>query len=154
VSTSREAVLGILSDGKPRASREMIEITKMSKKTIENVLRRLWEKEALLRTDKAIHQFSRNFKGRSGMRQNMRNFHLYVLRPDDLETYNFQGISFVKFDAKYLDVRGGVGDVSKAKVILNFLKENGDKAFYTTEIVVALNEHGQTKRCDHKHSKI
>jgi len=29
VSTSREAVLGILSDGKPRASRELVEITRI-----------------------------------------------------------------------------------------------------------------------------
>jgi len=142
VLTSREAVLGILSDRKPRASRELIEITKMSEKTIENVLRRLWEEEILLRTDKAIHKFSRNFKGRSGMRQNMRNFHLYVLNPDGLDTYSYQGVSFVKFDAKYLDVRGGMGGVSKAKVILNFLKDNREKAFYTTEIVDALKDRG------------
>ncbi len=72
----------------------------------------------------------------------MRNFHLYVLNPGDLETYNYQGISFVRFDAKYLDVRGGIGEVSKAKVILNFLKDNGGKAFYTTEIVEVLKDQG------------
>ncbi len=73
MSTSREAVLEVLSDGKPRASRELVEITGLSAKAIENVLRRLWEEGVVLRTSEAIHQFSRNFKARA------RNFKLCTL---------------------------------------------------------------------------
>ena len=42
---------------------------------------------------------------------------------------------------KYLDARGG-GTVSKAQQILDYIQENQDKAFYSTEIAEALKEKG------------
>ena len=72
----------------------------------------------------------------------MRNFYLYMLRPKVGEKFVSQGNVFVKFDRKHLDKRGWRGRKSKASRILDFLKENWDKAFYTTEIAGALRDYG------------
>jgi len=54
------------------------------------------------------------------------------------------GHRFVHFSSEYSDKRGNRGSKSKAQLILNFLKENSDRAFYSTEIFNALKEKGVT----------
>jgi hypothetical protein len=51
------------------------------------------------------------------------------------------GREFVKYAKEHLDVRGG-GKVSKAQRILNFIEENRDRAFFSTEIASALKKYG------------
>jgi len=48
---------------------------------------------------------------------------------------------FVAFSEEFLDPRGG-GGVSKSQRIMEFLEDNGDKAFFSRDVVDALEEHG------------
>ncbi|MEP0825637.1 MAG: hypothetical protein HRF40_09135, partial [Nitrososphaera sp.] len=54
------------------------------------------------------------------------------------------GHTFVQFSPEYSDKRGNRGSKSKAQLVLNFLKEHSDRAFYSTEIFNALKEKGVT----------
>ena len=49
------------------------------------------------------------------------------------------------YSKEHLDPRGG-GSVSKARRVLDFLRENGDRAFFSVDIVEALAEHGVLAR--------
>jgi hypothetical protein len=52
-----------------------------------------------------------------------------------------EGRRFVPYSEEYLDPRGG-GSVSKAKRVLDFLRENQSKAFYTTDVAESLKDEG------------
>ena len=70
-----------------------------------------------------------------------RPYHIYLLRPENTDSLLIDGQEFVKFDIKYMDVRGG-GKYSKAKKVLDFLKEHEDRAWFTTEVAEALKGEG------------
>lgn len=58
---TERAILTILSDGKPRALREIVEESRLSNKAVGSALRRLWRSESILRTEKTLKEteFSR-----------------------------------------------------------------------------------------------
>ncbi len=79
-------------------------------------------------------------------------FHLYIINDQAGQgeeniggetTIIIDGHRFVKFHPEY-SKRGNRGSKSKAQRVLNFLKDNLDRAFYSTEIFNALKEKGVT----------
>ncbi|MEP0823849.1 MAG: hypothetical protein HRF40_00025, partial [Nitrososphaera sp.] len=150
-----KAVLTALADGKPKSARDIINATGIDEKTISHLLSNLWRKRLILRTDKPLFEYSKQFKGRVGFKSNTRMFHIYIINDQtgqggeeraDKETTPIviDGHRFVRFSPEYSDKRGNRGNKSKAQLILNFLKQHSDKAFYSTEIFNALKEKGVT----------
>ncbi len=119
----------------------MIDETGFSYSSVGSALNRLWTKGLLLRTEEPIHRFARRFRGRAGVGQNVRSFYLYVLAPNGKEEVFLEGRKFVKREDEYVDRRGTRVD-SKSQLILEFIKENSDHSFYSTEIVEALKDRG------------
>ncbi|MEP0824872.1 MAG: hypothetical protein HRF40_05250 [Nitrososphaera sp.] len=150
-----KAVLTALADGKPKSARDIINATGIDEKTISHLLSNLWRKQLILRTDKPLFEYSKQFKGRAGFKSNTRMFHLYIINDQtgqggeeraDKETTPIviDDHRFVQFSSEYSDKRGNRGSKSKAQLVLNFLKQHSDKAFYSTEIFNALKEKGVT----------
>lgn len=138
---SQRLILASLSDGKPRSSRWIIKQTGLSGPAVWNALKRCWQGGLLLRTKESIYESKRVFKGRAGVGRVMRPYHLYVLRPEGVDSLRLDGHEFVKYHRKYLDVRGG-GKRSKAQAILDFLKKNRDRAWFSKEIAGSLKDVG------------
>lgn len=141
MKSSRETILAMLADGKPKSHRDVVKETGLSQPAVWTTLLRLWKEGAVLRTDEPICESEKVFRGRAGIVRIMRPYHLYLLKRDGVERLSRDGHKFVGFSPKYLDVRGG-GKKSKAKIVLNFLKKNRSKAWFSTEIVDALKDKG------------
>ena len=62
-----------------------------------------------------------------------------------MEEVVVDGRQYVGFSREHLDPRGG-GGVSKARRILDFLREKGDRAFFSRDLVDALGEFGVKAR--------
>ena len=107
MARSRDLVLAALADHKPKSLREVVEVTGLSQGAAYNVLADCWRKGLLLRTKEPIYEFERRFKGRAGISQTTRPYHLYLLRPDGRDHLRLNGHEFVKYAKKHLDVRGG-----------------------------------------------
>jgi len=142
---TQELVLATLSCGDPRSCREVMEETGLNRAQVYNALYRCWRTGLVLRTRDAIYERERVFKGRAGVRQNTRPYHLYILKPEGRESVEVEGRIFVGYARGHLDPRGG-GGVSKAQRILSFLREHGDEAFFSQDIVEALKEYGVKPR--------
>lgn len=134
---TEQAILTVLSDGKPRSHRELVRATRLTEKSVGGALYRLWRSGAALRTEKSIYEALRTFKGRSGIRKNTRAYHLYLYVPMRSSAMA-NGTRFVK----YVDKHIGNSEVSKAALIRDFLRENSDRAFYSTEVAKALKGKG------------
>lgn len=150
-----KAVLTALADGKLKSARDIMNATGIDEKTISHLLSNLWRKRLILRTDKPLFEYSKQFKGRAGFKSNTRMFHLYIIndqtgqggeeRADKVTTHIvIDGHRFVQFSPEYSDKRGNRGSKSKAQLVLNFLQQHSKKAFYSTEIFNALKEKGVT----------
>lgn len=140
-ASSQNVVLGLLADGKPKSHRDIVRATGWSESAVWQALRRAWEKQLILRTKKPLYEPEKLFKGRAGIRRNLRAYHLYILRPKDVNRLQNDGNEYASFSKRYLDVRGG-GARSKAGIIQAFLERNFGKAFYSTQIVEALTDEG------------
>lgn len=137
---TKRRILGLLADGKPSSSREIIEESNLSKKAVECSLYRLWREYLILRSDKPKMETQRIFKGRGGISRNLRKYHLYVLKPEEADTLRFQEMRFVKYDGENFEKTKP--EQSKSKVILEFLERNKDKAFFSKDIAEALKHEG------------
>lgn len=140
IGPAQKKVLTVLSDGKPRSHREIVKKGGLSYKSVGHALRRLWEKELIFRTEEPIRERNSIFKGRAGKTSNLRSYRLYVLCQKRVDSLHIQGVRFVKYDKKYLDKRAF--GKSKAKMVLEFLKKNQDRAFFSTEVAEALKDKG------------
>ena len=60
------------------------------------------------------------------MSNTTRPYHLYVLRPEGVDSLVIGGRRFVKYTDEYLDVRVG-RKRSKAKLVLEYLREHRDR---------------------------
>jgi len=134
---SRDKVFAVLGDGRPKTHRMIAKMTGLSDSALWSALNYYWKGGFILRTEKPIREYSRFFRGRAGMKGTVRSYYLYLLRPGEAESVVLEGRWFVAYSEKYLDKRGARGE-SKAKAILRLLKENRDRAFYSTEIAEAL----------------
>ena len=139
--SSQNRVLAVLGDGRPKCSRDVARMTGLSRGAAVNALRRLWMRALILRTKLPVFEEERVFKGRAGVSRNTRPYHLYVFRPDSGGSVRVDGYEFVKYDRKYLDVRGG-GKRSKAETILEFLERNRDRAWFSKEVAMSLEKEG------------
>lgn len=139
--SSRRKILGVLGEGKPLSSREVIRLMGLSDAAVYNCLRRCWKNGMVLRTKEPIYESERVFKGRAGVSRTTRPYHLYVLKPDGRNSLHLHGQEFVEYDKEYLDARGG-GEKSKAQMVLDFLKENSSEAWFSTQVAEALEDKG------------
>jgi len=64
------------------------------------------------------------------------------LRPGDTNLLNLEGKTFVFYSKEYADRRGSVDRKSKSMIVLDFIKANNDKAFYSKELVEILKVNG------------
>jgi hypothetical protein len=133
-------VLAVFSDGKPHSHKAVVKQSGLGYRSVEAVLRRLWELGVLLRTEESIKEHQEIFRGKAGFSRNLRMYHLYVLCPDDAQTLFYEGRRFSRFDEKRSKSQH-LGK-SKAQRILDFLKKNNDRAFYSKEVANALKDKG------------
>ena len=133
---TRNGLLSLMSDGKPRSMREVSERLGVTARAAESVCPRYWKAGPLLRSEKALHESCKVFAGRAGTSYNNRNFYLYLLGNGDEEAVA-EEIRFLSHSNTPRTVRP-----NKAQLVLDFLRENGNRAFYTTEIAARLKESG------------
>jgi hypothetical protein len=138
---SRELVLSALGDLKPHSNREVVKATGLSQSSVYNCLALCWKRGLVLRTAEPIYQHERIFKGRAGMTQTTRPYHLYLLKPEEKDSLTVEGRRFVSYAPEFLDARGG-RKVSKAQRILDYIQDHRDAAFFSTEIAEELKEYG------------
>lgn len=142
----RDDIIAAFSDGKPKSNREIVEATEFTKSSIWRALYDYWKAGLLLRSERPIIEAVRFFGGRAGMKHNTRVYYLYIPKPKGKATVQIAGQKFMGYAKKYLD-RRGTKVKSKAKLILEFLRQNRGKAFYSTEIASALRNNG-IEPCD------
>jgi len=135
---TQKKLLNTLSDGSPRTLKQLVNETGIGSKAVGNSLLRLWKAGYILRTEKPSMKPDRVFKGRAGVSTHLRKYHFYVLRPRGTDMLHVQGMRFVGF----VEPIKSEERVSKAKIVLDFLKENSDRSFYSKEIAEALKEKG------------
>ena len=140
-TSSRNSVLGVLADGKPKSHRDVLTATDLTESGVWQALRRAWENDLVLRTKKPLYEPEKLFKGRAGIRRNLRSYHLYMLKPKGVDRLQLKGQEYVSYSKRYLDVRGG-GARSKARIIQEFLQKNREKAFFSTQLAKALKDEG------------
>jgi len=129
-------VLACFSDGRSHSHREVVKLTGLGHGAVWACLRRCWHKGLILRAEKPIRETCRVLKGRLGVRINLRSYYLYLLKPKE-ETRSHVEVDGVKF-VEHQALRGGRHPKSKARLILEFLKEHRDRAFFSKDIVDAL----------------
>ena len=102
---SRELVLAALGDHKPWSCRRVVEVTGLNRRAAYAALFRCWKQGLVLRTAEPLYEHERVFKGRGGISQNTRPYHLYLLKPENVDQAVFEGHRFVSYDEKFLDPR-------------------------------------------------
>lgn len=133
-------VLEVLSDGKPKSSAEIAELTGLGSNAVWAALRRYWHKNLVLRSRAPLRESLRSFKGRAGIRRNLRSFYLYTLKTENVNSLVLDGVEFISYGTSEDYSDNGV--YSKASLILRFLKDNAQRAFFTTDVVKALKDKG------------
>ncbi|MBS7626889.1 hypothetical protein KEJ51_07650 [Candidatus Bathyarchaeota archaeon] len=119
---------------------EIAKATGLGSDSVWSALRRCWRKGLILRAKRVIRERLRAFKGRAGIRSNLRSYYLYVLKPKGVGSLTVDGVKFVNYEEHYLDKRSRVA--SKASLLLNFLKRNRDRAYFSKELAEALKDRG------------
>jgi len=127
-----------LSDGVPRSFREIVRLTGLGERVVEGALSRLWRSGLVLRSEVPFRERSRVFRGRAGVSSTTRSYYLYVIRPGDVDSLRIDGVLFVKYDEGRFRRRGK----SKARIILDFLREHSDQAFYSSQLARLLKDQG------------
>ena len=130
-----------MANGVPKTIREGSMETGLSRSQMYNSLALCWRRGLVLRTASPVYGRERVFKGRGGSSLHTRPFHLYLLRPEGVDEVNVGGRRFVGYADEHLDPRGG-GRISKARRVLGFLREHGEEAFFSTDVVESLKEYG------------
>jgi len=137
-------VLETLCDGKPKSSADVVMLTGLEPNAVWAALRRYWHKNLILRSRIPLREPLRTFKGRAGVRRNLRSYHLYTLKPENVGSLALGDIQFVGYEASKFCSSNGV---SKASLILGFLRDNAHRAYFATEITTTLSDKG-VKQCD------
>ena len=130
-------VLQFLSSKKAASLREVADGVGERCDLVGHCLRRLWKKEVILRTREPVFRFENCHKDRAGLVGHTRAVNYYVLNDGDA------GAVYVKYDERMKDGRSK-GIVSKSRLVLDFLKKNEDRAFYSVDIVKEL----KIRSCD------
>jgi hypothetical protein len=82
---TKDSLLNLMSDGKPRSTREVTERLGITDSAAESACCRYWKAGLLLRSEKPLHTANRVFAGRAGTSCNTRSFYLFVLGNGDDE---------------------------------------------------------------------
>lgn len=135
-------IIAVLSDGKPRSSKDVDRALRLGRDSVESALGRMWRSGRVLRTAEPKMGNDKVFHGRSGMVSNQRQYHCYLLGPVGVDSTFFQGQEFVAYSKKYLDKRGALNGRSKAECIREFIRRNRCRAFFSKELVEALKDKG------------
>jgi hypothetical protein len=133
---SRDRLLCLLADGKPRCTREVREELRLTKKAAESVCRTYWKTGLLLRSEKPLLERNGSFAGRAGTSYNTRHYHLYLLdkRHDETAIDDIRFLSFARTPK--------IRRENKSQLIMQFLRDNPDRAFYTSQIVERIKDKG------------
>jgi len=140
MSTTRR-VLGLLADGVPRGIAEIAKVLGLGNRAVEGACYRGWKNGLFLRSRDQVYGKLTRFRGRSGNVTNNRGFYRYLIRVDGQDSARVGGVEFVPYGEEYLSPKIPKGE-SKSKRIIRFLMENGDRAWYSTEIVERLTDDG------------
>jgi hypothetical protein len=81
-------------------------------------LKQCWRKGVILRSERPLREPYRAFKGRVGVRRNLRSYHLYVKAPERKSMLIIDGLRFVGFEE---GKPSGKHQVSKARLIFGLL---------------------------------
>lgn len=139
--SARVKILALLSDGQSWSHREIVKESGLNNSSAGVALYRGWKSCLFLRTAKPFTESVKVFKGRAGTSRTMRPYHLYLLKPEGVDSLHLDGVDFMSYDEQYLDARGG-GSKSKASRVLEFLEANRERAWFSVEIAETLKEHG------------
>ena len=137
-AATQEKIVCALSDGKPKSAKELTLKLRLNSDIVESALRRMWHNFSVLRSAKPIVCYDKTFRGRSGMVSNVRQYYNYLLVSEDIKSVFLVGQEYVAYSEKYADRRGGVGEVSKAHCVREFLYQNRDRAYFSKSVVEAL----------------
>jgi DNA-binding Lrp family transcriptional regulator len=132
-------ILEALSDGKPKSSAEIARSTGLESDAVWAALRRYWQASLILRSTRPLREQHYAFKGRKGITRNLRAYHLYMLKPrniDSLVSGNIKFVSYRSWNHSNSKIK------SKASSIFDFLKINSHRAYFATEIVEILSKNG------------
>jgi len=140
--TTMTKIMEVLSDGQPKSSAQISELTGIKPNAVWAALRRYWHQNLILRSKVTFREPLHKFKGRAGIRRNLRSYHLYLLKPRNIDSLVLKGINFVSYDCKVRGCCSTNDGNSKASLILRFISENSHRAYFTTEIVKALSYAG------------
>jgi len=121
----------LVSNG-PASLRDIYEALDESPSSVGCCLRRLWKRDFVLRTRQPAFEFETCHKGRAGIVGHTRAVNHYVVNDGREIPCRFVSYDERKKDGRSRDVE------SKASKILNFLRENKDKAFYSKDITKEL----------------
>jgi len=125
-------VLRFLEDG-PLSLRDLVvRVGDRDAESVYSCLKRLWRRGLVVRTRRPVFLRNAVRRGAAGVVFNTRAVNYYALSGDPRADSRF-----VSFDGRPVDGRNK-GVKSKARMILEFLEENKDKAFYSVDIVKAL----------------
>lgn len=141
----REKLLATLSADTPRSAKEIVKATRLDKKKVWDGLAYWWERGLLLRSETPNYEVAEVFKGRRGYRKNTRAYYLYLLKTGEKESAQIKGRKFVAFKEEHRDARGARG-ASKAQLIVNYLSEHSERAFFSSDIAQALADRGVKPR--------
>ena len=132
---TEDKILGCLVDGLPRSAYQIGLETGIEAQALWSCLGRCWKKGLVLRSEKPIIEKVKVFRGRTGLKEINKTYYLYIY--NSFKNQNevvINGVRFVSWDEKYLNKRRPKPE-NKARLILKFLSENQDKAFYSKEIL-------------------
>jgi len=125
--TSMKGVLDASHDGKPKSHRAIVKASMFSSSSAYNSIFACWKRGLILHTKKPIYEFERIFKGRAGMSKITRPYHLYVLRPEGVDSLVIGGLElhwailgkdfdWQKFHATFCDVMlNGLENIKKGE---------------------------------------
>jgi DNA-binding MarR family transcriptional regulator len=124
-------VYNFLSSNGPASLRKVADGVDEKSDLVGHCLRRLWKKELILRTREPVFRFENCHNGRAGLVGHTRAVNRYVLNDGEA------GAIYVKYNERMKDGRSK-GIVSKSQLVLDFLRKNKDRAFYSVDIVKEL----------------
>ena len=139
-ATTWAKIAEVLKDGVPRSTSEIAELIGLSRNATNAALRRAWRSGKLLRSERPLKEAVRMRKGRRGTIRVLRTYYLYTLRPEGVSSTVINGIKFVAYSREHEDIRAR-RKVSKARAILEFLKERSDRAWFSRDIYDALKDY-------------
>jgi len=113
---SRDSLLELMSDGKPRSIRDVAEQIHLTARAAESVCYRCWKAGLLLRTAMQLREKNSTFAGRAGLRYNTRSYYLFLLQ-SGLDEKQVEGLRFLSFIKTPKVVRR-----NKSQLILSFLR--------------------------------